>query len=388
MEASMMQTVLRGTFILCLALGVLVAPGTARSQSARPAPIKLGAILSLTGAAANLGQREKESALLAVEEINAKGGVNGAPIELIIEDSKTDPNAAVSAFNKLTSRDGVIGIFGSSLGSETLAVMPLAKRLGVPMVAPNSTLIITRQNNEWVFRSVVGDPVVVTGTLKYMNDMLKVKKVAMLYQTDAYGTAGYQEFKKIHRDHGIEFVVEEKFAISDTDLSVQLTRARSANPQAIILWGTTPAPAIAMKNMKQLGIDVPVISGTSAVIQQNVDISEGTGDGKWILAGVLDATNPLPRQKPAIELHQKKLNKVPDLFNAIAYDGIMLLAKGLENAGQSPNSEKLRKGIESIKNYQGLGGVFSFSKDDHDGTGFDSIVWLTTKSGKFVPYTR
>ncbi|MGZ6078160.1 MAG: ABC transporter substrate-binding protein, partial [Myxococcaceae bacterium] len=186
----MMQTVLRSILTLCLALGVLVAPGTARSQSAKPPPIKLGAILSLTGAAANLGQREKESALLAVEEINAKGGVNGAPIELIIEDSKTDPNAAVSAFNKLTSRDNVIGIFGSSLGSETLAVMPLAKRLGVPMVAPNSTLIITRQNNEWVFRSVVGDPVVVTGTLKYMNDVLKVKKVAMLYQTDAYGTAG------------------------------------------------------------------------------------------------------------------------------------------------------------------------------------------------------
>lgn len=372
---------------LCVAAAMSLAPIPAWSASTKE-PIKIGALLALTGAAGNLGQREKESAFLALEEINSKGGIHGRKVELIIEDTKSDPNAAVSAFNKLTSRDKVIGIFGSSLGSETFAVMPQAKKLGIPMIAPNSTLIVTRQGNEWVFRSVVGDPVVISGTLEYIKKVLNAKRAALIYQTDAYGTGGYQEFKKLHEKYGIEFVAEEKFSISDTDLSVQLTRARAANPDAIILWGTTPAPAIGIKNMKQLGINVPVISGTAAVIQQNVEIAEGAGDGKWVLAGILDAANLLPRQKRGVELHQKKLGKVPDLFNAIAYDAIMIYAQALEKAGPDVTSAKLRDAIENVKGYEGLSGVFSFSKDDHDGTGFESIVWLTTNSGKYVAYRR
>lgn len=380
---------MRRRFESIVALGVVatmaVAPVPTWSASSKE-PIKIGALLSLTGAAGNLGQREKESALLALEEINGKGGVHGRKIELIIEDTKSDPNTAVSNFNKLTSRDRVIGIFGSSLGSETFAVMPQAKRLGIPMIAPNSTLIVTRQGNEWVFRSVVGDPAVIRGTLEYVKNTLKAKRIALLYQTDAYGTGGYQEFKKLNGEYGIEFVAEEKFAINDTDLSVQLTRARAANPDAVILWGTTPAPAIGIKNARQLGIDVPIVSGTASVVQQNVEISEGAGDGKWILAGILDPENPLPRQKRGLELHQKKLGKAPDLFNAIAYDAMMLYALALEKAGPDVTSRKLRDAIENIKGYEGLGGVFSFSKDDHDGTGFESIVWLTTDEGKYVAY--
>lgn len=383
-----MQSTLGRILALTVVVVVGFTPVAGHGAPAGREPIKIGAILSLTGAAGALGQREKESALLAVDEINAKGGVNGSPIELVVEDTKSDPNAAVSAFNKLTGRDKVTAIFGSSLGSETLAIMPLAKKSGIPIVAPNSTLIITRQNNEWVFRSVVGDPVVVSGTLQFIKTTLGASKVAMLYQSDAYGTGGYQEFKKIHAKQGVEFTVDEKFAISDNDLTVQLTRARATNPQAIILWGTTPAPAIGIKNMKQLGMDIPVVSGTAAVIKQNVDISEGAGDGKWILAGVLDPSNPLPRQKHGVELHQQKLNKMPDLFNAIAYDGIHLLAIAFKAAGPGATSAKVRDALERIKNYEGLGGIFSFSKDDHDGTGFDSIVWLTTKNGKYVAYKK
>lgn len=383
-----MRRTLERILAITVVLAVSLTPAAGHGAAAGNEPIKIGAILSLTGAAGALGQREKESAQLAADEINAAGGVNGSKIELVIEDTKSDPNAAVSAFNKLTTRDNVVAIFGSSLGSETLAIMPLAKKAGIPIVAPNSTLLITRQNNEWVFRSVVGDPVVVSGTLQFIKSTLNAKKVAMLYQSDAYGTGGYQEFKKIHAAQGVTFTVEEKFAISDTDLTVQLTRARGTNPEAIILWGTTPAPAIGIKNMKQLGINVPVISGTAAVIKQNVDISEGAGDGKWLLAGVLDPSSPLPRQKHGVELHQQKLNKIPDLFNAIAYDGIHLLAVAFKAAGSGASSAKVRDALEGIKNYEGLGGVFSFSKTDHDGTGFDSIVWLTTKDGKYVAYKK
>jgi branched-chain amino acid transport system substrate-binding protein len=367
---------------LILAAALALTLGTVRGAESQPTktPYRIGAILTLTGPAAKFGQHERDTATLAIEQINKAGGVNGHPLELVVQDDGQDPNNAVSAFNRLSSQDDIIAIFGATFGSSTLAFSSIDKRLGIPVLAPNTTYQITRVGNPNIFRATVGADLEVV-ELKAAFDKFHYKRAGLLYSTDAYGTQGADLIKH----SGINVVETESFTPSATDLTTQLTKIRAANPDVLIIWDGVPGTGIGIKNAGQLGIKVPIYSGVTSNGPGNVDAAGNSPAlPTWRCEGILDPDHPLPRQKAGFEAIKAAYHYDADIFAALGYDAMYVLADALKRAGDKPSRESLRDALEKTNNYQGVGAVLTYTKTNHEGAAPGSIVWLKVENGKFA----
>jgi len=352
-----------------------IVPAYAQEQS-----IKLGVILTLSGPPGRAGNRQKDGAQLAVDAINAAGGIKGRRLQLVIQDDAGDPNAAVTAFNTLAAQDDIVAIYGSTIGSSTMAFAPLAKRAGIPVAVPNATYQITRLGNEFLFRVAVPGDVEVKAAV----DLAKKKgwkRIAMLHSNDAYGKQGADLLAEMK---DLEVVASESFATNSTDYTPQLTKIRAARPDVIFIWGGVPFTGTAVKNAGQLGITAPLISPTAAGAPANVAAAAGSSAlANWQIMGVIDPANPLPRQKAGIEATQAKFKNDPDVFIASGWDAIQVLAAGLKNAA-AITRPALKTALEGVKGLEGMGGVYTYSATQRDGTGADSLIWLKVVDNKLV----
>ena len=351
------------------------APAYAQEQS-----VKIGVILTLSGPPGRAGNRQKDGAQLAVDAINAAGGIKGRQLQLVIQDDAGDPNAAVTAFNTLAAQDDIVAIYGSTIGSSTMAFAPLAKRAGIPVAVPNATYQITRLGNEFLFRVAVPGDVEVKAAV----DLAKKKgwkRIAMLHSNDAYGKQGADLLAEMK---DLEVVASESFATNSTDYTPQLTKIRAARPDVIFIWGGVPFTGTAVKNAGQLGITAPLISPTAAGAPANVAAAAGSSAlSNWQIMGVIDPANPLPRQKAGIEATQAKFKNDPDVFIASGWDAIQVLAAGLKNA-TAITRPALKTALEGVKGLEGMGGVYTYSATQRDGTGADSLIWLKVADNKLV----
>jgi branched-chain amino acid transport system substrate-binding protein len=367
-------------FLVAAAACVLIAQGTVRGAD-RKAPYRFAAILTLTGPAARLGQHEKDGAMLALDRINKAGGVNGRQLELVVEDDAQDPNNAVSSFNRFSHDDSILAIFGATFGSNTLAISPLDKKAQIPLIAPNSTYEVTHTGDEYLFRLAIPSNVEVTATVALLKKR-HIANVAILHTTDAYGAQAATLFAK---EPSIKVVADESFAATATDATTQLTKIRAANPQAILIWGSAPNVGIAVKNAVQLGMKVPMVSGTAANSPGNIDAAGPALNGAdWIVAGVLDPDRPAPQQRAALASLRAAYNYDPDTFTGNGWDAINVLAEALKRAGDPVTRPKLFAALETIHDFPGMDGIFTWTKDDHDGGRPESIVWLKVVNGRFV----
>lgn len=342
---------------------------------------KIGVLAALSGPATQTGQHQRDGAQSAVNAINAAGGVNGRQLELVVKDDGGNPNSAVSGFNDLIRDEELLGIFGSTFGSATLAFKPLLERTKIPVIAPNTTHEVTNPASEWLFRNIISAEVEVEASL----DAAKkagIKRIAVLHTTDAYGSQG----AKLIEEGDLEVVGSEEMAPDATDVTTQLAKLRAGDPDAIFLWATTPSTGIAIKNAGQLGLDLPIISGVAGPTAGNVTAAAGSSAlQRWINVGLIDPADPLPRQKDAIANIKKDFPAYePDVYSVIGYGGIVLFAEALEAAGDEVDRASLRDAIEKLEGIETISGLYSFSADDHDGTGIDSVVWLKAESDGFA----
>ncbi len=364
---------------LALAVGlwsaVEVVPAHAQQD-----PIKIGVILTLSGPPGRAGNRQKDGAQLAVDAINAAGGIKGRPLQLVIQDDAGDPNAAVTAFNTLAVQDDIVAVYGTTIGSSTMAFAPLAKRAGIPVAVPNATYQITRLGNEFLFRVAVPGDVEVNAAVELAKKK-GWKRIAMLHSNDAYGKQGADLLAEIK---GLDIVATESYATTSTDYTPQLTKIRAARPDVIFIWGGVPFTGTAVKNAGQLGIAVPLISPTAAGAPANVAAAAGSSAlANWQILGVLDAASPLPRQKAGVEATRAKFNSDPDVFIASGWDAIQVLAAGLKGA-TAISRPAVKAALEGVKNLDGMSGVYSYSATERDGTGADSLIWLKVVDNKLV----
>lgn len=343
-------------------------------------PIQVGAVLSLTGSSAVLGEHERDGINAAVKEINAAAGVNGRQLKVTFVDDGGDPNGAVSAFNRVASQDGIVAVFGGTFGSSTLAISPLSKRLGIPLLAPNTTYEVTHQGNPYLFRVAPPANAEVEAAVARIK-AAGYKRLGMLTSTDAYGAQAGDLFKKA----GVPIVAHETFAKEATNLTSQLTKIRAAKPDALIVWDHAPATGIAIHNAADLGMtDLPILSGQASNNPGNIEAASGSAALKnWFVEGVVDPKHALARQKPGLAVLQKDVEYPIDIFASIGYDGIQILAKALELAGNGANGDAVRDALEKVA-YEGVGGSYRYSATDHDGVGAESIVWLKVVDDDFV----
>src|ERR1039457_3774257 len=241
------------------AISLLTVVGTllcATTAFAAPT-IKIGALFAVTGPAACLGEPERTTAQMVADEINKAGGVKGRKLELIIYDTAGNATKAVQLATKLIKNDKVAAIIGPSTTGESMAVIPVAEKEQVPLISCAAGIKITDPVKKWVFKTPANDHVAAEKILNYM-DKHKQKSIALMTVTDSFGSSGREQLKMLAKQKGFSIVADEVYGPKDTDMTAQLTKIRGVKPDAIICWGTNPGPAVITKNVKQLGIKIPL----------------------------------------------------------------------------------------------------------------------------------
>jgi len=359
------------TIFTVLLLAVMLAWSGCTKKEEPKAPYKIGGIFAITGPASFLGEPERNSMELLAEQINARGGVNGHPIELVIYDTEGDETKAVLNASKLIEKDNVLAIVGPSLSGTTLAVVPIVEKAEVPLVSCAASVKITTPVKKWVFKTPQTDVMAVAKIYEYMKGQ-GIQKIAILTVSNAFGDSGRQQLLQQAPDYGFEIVTDERFGPKDTDMTPQLTKIRTLKPEAIICWGTNPGPAVIAKNMRQLGIDTPLYQSHGVASKKFIELAGEAADGIILPAGKILVASNLPdsdAQKSTllkyIADYEGKYNMEVSGFGGYAWDGLEILAQALEKVGD--DRAKIRDEIERVTGYVGVSGIFRFSPQDHNG---------------------
>ncbi len=358
-----------------------------KSKEASNEPYVVGAVVSATGPTAALGVQEKNTLQMEVDKINKAGGINGHQIELKVEDDQSDPKNAVIAASKLIDEEHVIALIGGTGSPATLAMKPKTAEAKIPQIAMAAGIKITAAPNEWIFRTAQSDAVAVQKVIDYMSKTLKIKKFAILSDANAFGQSGSTELKKLAPKAGLEVVASETYKTDDTDVSSQLTSIKGAKPDVVVVWGTNPGPAVAAKNMKQLGMTIPYIGSHGIANKTFLKLAGAAAEGVVFPAGkVLVPSSATGDQANVIKSfmadYKAKYGEPANSFAGHAYDAINILANALKEAGS--NNEKLRDAIEKTKDFVGISGIISYGADNHDGTAGSDMIMVEVKGGKWI----
>jgi branched-chain amino acid transport system substrate-binding protein len=372
-------------------LAALAACVIALSATSAPAgTIKVGAILAVTGPASFLGAPEAKTLEMLVEDINAKGGINGNKVELVIKDSGASPEKAVSFAKQLIEEEKVFAILGPSTSGETMAIKNIAEEGKTILLSCAAAEVIVNPVAKYVFKTPQKDSYAVIKIFQQMKKM-GVTRIGVLSSNTGFGKAGKEQIEKLAPEHGIQIVVNEVYDKAATDLTAEVTKVKAANVQAIVNWSIEPAQAIVIKNARQIGMTVPIFQSHGFGNINYVKAAGPAAEGVIFPAGrllVVDALSDKNPQKALLLSYKKayeaKYKEDVSTFGGHAYDAMIILARGLKDAGPNADKEKVRTAIENIKGLVGTAGIFTLSPADHNGLDLDAFAMLTVKDGKFT----
>jgi branched-chain amino acid transport system substrate-binding protein len=373
-------------FLILLSF-ILIASVAFADKDVAKLPYVVGAFVSVTGPNSTLGTPERDTLVMLEAKINKSGGINGHPLKLIIEDDASDNTNAVKAAKKLIEQDNVCAIIGGSGTGPSLAVAPIAEASGITQISMAAGLMITDPLKKWVFRVAPTDTLVAGKLMDYFAKQ-KITKIAIIYDSNAFGTSGRDQLRAFAPKYKVEIVTEEAFASKDTDMTVQLTKIRTTNAQAIICWGTNPGPAQVAKNVQQLGIKIPLFMSHGMANQTFLDQAGTAADGIMLPAEKLIIADQLPAsdlQKKVLVQYARDFQaqfKAPaDQYGGHAWDSFNLIVNALRKVGDDRG--KIRDEIEKTRNFIGIAGIFNFSTTNHDGLGNEACAMLKIANGKW-----
>jgi branched-chain amino acid transport system substrate-binding protein len=369
------------------ALSLMLTPGAWAEN------IKVGAILAVSGPMSFLGGPEARTLEMMVAETNAKGGINGNPIELIIKDSAGNPEKAVSFAKQLIEEDKVLAIIGPSSSGETMNIKKIAEDGKTPLLSCAAAEVIVDPVASYVFKTPQKDSDAVKMIYKEMNK-LGLTGIAVLADNTGFGKAGAEQLVKIAPEFGIKIVENEVYDKAATDLSAVVAKIKAnKDVQAVVNWSVVPAQSIVAKNIRQAGWDVPIFQSHGFGNIKFVEAAGAAAEGIIFPAGRLLIAADLPADHPQKALlvkytkdyEEKYKGEIVSTFGGHAYDALVILEAAVKSAGN--DREKVRAAIEGLQNLPGTAGIFSFSAKDHGGLTIDAFQMLTVKNGKFVAYT-
>ena len=378
-----------GSRLAAAALVVAAAFGV----SAHAADIKLGAAEALSGGAAQYGTAIKNGFTLALDEVNAAGGVNGNKLVLVVEDEQGKKEEVANVLRKLIFQDQVLMVFGPTLSNSAQTGDPLAQGAKTVVFGTSNTADGITTIGDYVFRNSVTEADVLPETLKMAVKKAGVKKVAVLYgNDDVFTKSGYDNFKKALEDLKIPVTTTETYAKGDVDFKAQLTKIKATNPDALVLSALLAEGAPIMVQARQLGLNVPVIGGNGMNSTKIFELAKGASDGLYV-GSPWSASNATPENTKFIQAYTAKFGSAPDQFAAQAYDAFYIVVtalKGLKLSGNlAADRAALRDALPAVK-HTGATGAFEFRRvNDKSGkpAGYDANqvpIVSVTKDGKFV----
>jgi len=362
-----------------------------QAKQKQAAPIKVGAIFAVTGGAANLGAPEARTAEAFVENYNKTIGAKGPQIQLIVKDSASTPAQAISLAKQLIDEEKVLAIIGPSTSGETMGIKNICQEGKTILLSCAAAEDIVNPMASYVFKTPQKDSDAVRRIYETMKN-LGISKIGVVASNDGFGVAGGKQLAALAGEYGMTIVTSEVYDKAETDLTGVLTKVKGAEVQAVVNWSIVPAQSLVAKNMKQIGLNVPLFQshgfGNIKYVQAGGEATEGTifPCGRLLIAESLPGSNP--QKKVLMDYkkdYEKRHKEDASTFGGHAYDALLVLTEAIKKAG-STEPEAVRAAIEGIKGLAGTGGIFNFSATDHNGLDKSAFEMLTVKNGKFVAY--
>jgi branched-chain amino acid transport system substrate-binding protein len=332
-------------FLMAFLLAATMAFAAAGRQATDSGPVPIGAVFPLSGGVSLYGTESRDGAILAIEEINASGGLLGRQLRLIAEDDENDPTKAINAVTKLTTVDRVSFIIGSSTSGATMAMTQLAQQQRIVLMTPSGTNLAVTTPGDYIFRACFIDPFqgVVAGNFAY--GTLNARRAAVLYDAGAdYNTGLANEFKQQFLRNGGQIVADEAYQTGDVDFNAQATRIRAANPDIVYLPNYYNDVGLQIRQLRAQGITVPFLRGDGWK-----GVSDNTGNEFlntfWTSLFATDTTDP--KGAAFVRAFQARFGRPATSFGALGYDSMMLIADAIK-AANSFDSAQVKNALARI----------------------------------------
>ena len=377
-----------------LVVGILCLGGCAKEPEAPPEPgapsgppYVIGAMLAVTGDASSLGMPEKRTAEMLQKMINADGGINGRPIEIVIEDTKGDPAETLKVAKRLVEANDVLAIVGPSRTGTTLAVVDYMESVEVPLVSCAAGIQIVDPVRKWVFKTPQSDRMAVEKIIEYLGSE-KITRIASLSDNTGFGKAGLAEIQRLMPAAGIRIVATEEYGPTDKAMVAQLTKIKGTNAQAVVCWGTPPGPAIVARNMRQLAMEIPLVCSHGVANETFLRTAGEAANGVVLPAGRLIVVDQISADDPQAgvlgeyaQKYEAEFGQAADTFGGHAWDAIKLVTLAIGQAEE--DRAGIRDALEQTEGFVGTGGIFNFSPEDHNGLTKDAFVMVKVVDGKW-----
>ncbi|MGE5506407.1 MAG: ABC transporter substrate-binding protein [Actinomycetota bacterium] len=370
--------------VMALAMGF--SAGAAKAAD----DIKVGAFLSVTGVMSLMGDPEKKTLDMLVEKVNAEGGVLGRKVKLVAYDDGSEPEKAATFVKRMIDNDQVDIIIGGSGTPQSMAVLNLVERAEMPYVSMGGGIGIVDPVRKWVFKVPPTDRMAAE---KVFEDCKKrgLTKVALLSENVGFGKSGHDQSLLLAPRYGIEIVADEVYGPKDPDVTAQLTKIRgAAGVQALFVFGTGNGPAVVTRNIRQLGLSMPIYQSHGVASKDFLRLVGTNADGMRLPAGALAVADQVKDSDPQKGLVMAFKKGYEDRYksdvNTLAghgYDAFMLAIDAIRRAG-STDKAKVRDALEQTKGYVGTAGVVTMSATDHMGLGPDAFHMVEIKGGDWL----
>ena len=321
--------------------------------------IKIGFIGPLTGDYANYGTLCKQAVEMAIDEINANGGINGVEVKLYAEDSEGDSQKALAAMEKLSSSDKVCAIVGPVLTGESFSVAERAQAEGIVMITPSASHKDITSVGDYIFRTTPSDGLQGEVAGKYWYEVLGYRKLAVLYAKNDYSQGLYESMSEAFKADGGEIVAAATFMVGDKDFKTQLTNLKNTNAEAIYIPDYTAEMAQILEQAAQLGIDKPFLSSDGFLSEEIYTLAGQYTDGVVYTASAKIVESD--KNKVFKENYTAKYGVGPDSFASNAYDATYILASVIEKVGT--DRKAIKEGMKQVKDFEGVNGIINFAEN-------------------------
>jgi len=342
-------------------------------------PVRIGEYASITGKEASLGQSSHNGTLMAIDDLNAAGGVLGRPLLLITEDTQSKPGESATAVKKLISRDKVVALLGEVASSRSLEAAPVAQLAKVPMISPASTNPKVTETGNYIFRTCFIDPFQGPVMAKFAQEKLHAKRVAlMVSNSSAYSIGLAKFFREAFTANGGTIVLEQKYAEGDKDFKAQLTAIKAAGVDAVFNPGYYNEGALIVLQARDLGLTLPIFGADSWEAEALIELGGKAIEGAYLCSHYSPA-DPSSRVQNFVQAYKKRFGTTPDSNASLGYDSVLVLVDAIKRAGSTERA-KIRDALAATKNFPAVTGNITI---DAQRNASKSAVIIQVQNGKF-----
>lgn len=364
-----------GAVVLSLALTSSVLAGE----------IKIGTVLPLSGALATFGQASLNGMRLAVDEINAAGGVKGQKVVLISEDNKSDATETVNAVSKLITRDNVLAIIGPVTSTDTRAAAPIAQRYGIPFLSGTATAEGITAIGDYIFRICFVDTFQGKVVARFARDQLKLKKVGILRALTSEQSVGLTKVFKEHFEKLGGQVVIQDFNEGDQDVSAQLTRLKAAGIDGLFIPSYYNDVGPIARQARQVGLTVPIL-GTDGFDSPKLYELGGEAIVGAYFSNHYSTAEKRPIAVKFLQAYEARYKMPPDALAALGYDSVRVLLDAIKRA-KDLEGKSIRDALAATRNFPAVTGDITLDKDRNP-LNKSAVILRVDKGGRFTFVTR